>query len=379
MNQKLRVLQVVGSLRIGGLENVAMNIIRYSNKEKFDFTYVVYGEEIGFYEEEVKTLGGKVIHIDFPHKGINRFKKELRNIMLSNDFDIVHSHNLFNSGLVMEIAVQCGIPIRIAHSHTNREEEKVSVPRRLFQSYMRYKINKYSTHRYACSNRAGLYLFGKSFKNDGIICNNGVLTNRFILPESFSKKEFKEKLGINENEKVIGHIGRFVPVKNHILLIQLFEDIHKKYPETKLLLVGDGPLLNECKNYVVQKKIDSSVIFTGSRADIPYIFSIMDVFVMPSLHEGVSVALIEAQCTGTPYVVSDSAFVPESNITGYGTSLSLNERKEVWEMNVVIQMNRGKNVTALQQVKNKGYDIEDVITKLNLQYQKYINENILTK
>lgn len=366
---KRKILMVTGSLHVGGMENVAMNIARYVDNSRFQVDFVVYGKEIGEYENEVKALGGEVYHIPFPREGARKYCFALRKILdTAGPYDIVHSHNLFPSGMVMKAAYDENVPVRIAHAHTNRDDTHLNVFRKIYQTIMRELIWRYATQMFACSQKAGHYLFGDKFDNNGFVMNNGVATERFVANFSV-QNTLKKEFGIT-SESVIGHTGRFVDVKNHRFLIDVFKSVCDKGENVKLLLVGDGPLKREIEEKVCDLGLSGKVIFTGMRTDVPQILSLMDVYVLPSKYEGVSVSLMEAQAAGIPFVVSESAFSDESKVTQYGVSVNLSDSIESWRDAVIQEMHRGKLKNARQIIIDKGYDSGTVI--------KYVQETYYT-
>lgn len=360
MSNRKKVLMLTGSLRVGGMENVAMNIIRYIDRNQFDIRFVVYGNDVVDYEKEVIELGGEVYHIPFPRNGSKKYCKALREIIdKTGPYDVVHSHNLFPSGLVMKVAHQARVPVRISHAHTNRDDTHLNIVRRVYQRIMRELMWKHSTQFFACSNRAGNYLFQDKFLRNGFVMNNGVGTEKFVTDESI-KAKLRKEFEIT-NEKIIGHTGRFVEVKNHDFLIDIFKAISDCDENVKLILIGEGPLKEKIEKKVCKYGLTSKVIFTGMRSDVPNLLSLLDVYVLPSAYEGVSVSLMEAQAAGVPFVVSKSAYSDESKVTEYGTSLELSEGIEKWRDTIIEQMNRGKLRNAVQVVIAKGYDINSII------------------
>jgi glycosyltransferase involved in cell wall biosynthesis len=369
MSEKIKILMVTGSLHIGGMENVAMNIARYIDKEQFQINFVVYGEEIGEYEAEVKALGGEVYHIPFPRQGASKYCKELRKVLESTGpYDVVHSHNLFPSGMVMRVAYKANVPIRIAHAHTNRDDSHLNIVRRWYQRIMRELMWKYCTQLFACSNKAGEYLFKDKFSREGFVMNNGVDIEKFSIDET-TKKNLRNELGIS-TERIIGHTGRFVEVKNHSLLVDIFKSIYDSGENVKLMLIGDGPLKGSIEEKVRKLGLEDRVIFTGVRNDVPSLLSLMDVYVLPSTYEGVSVSLMEAQAAGIPFVVSESAYSAESRVTEYGTVLDLDSSIKVWKNAIIEQMNRGKLRNAAQVIIDKGYDTNSIIKYVQNKYYK---------
>lgn len=369
MIEKRKILMVTGSLRIGGMENVAMNIARYIDRNQFQINFVVYGNEIGEYEEEVKKLGGEVYHIPFPREGAKKYCRALKEIMKkTGPYEVVHSHNLFPSGMVMKVAHEANVPVRIAHAHTNRDDTHLNIVRKIYQRLMRGLVWKYATQLFACSQKAGNYLFQEKFGDSGFVMNNGVGTEKFFIDDN-KKNMLKKELGIS-SEKIIGHTGRFVQVKNHSFLVDVFKSIYDSGENVKLMLIGDGVLKGNIEEKVRNLGIEDRVIFTGMRNDVYDLLSLMDVYVLPSIYEGVSVSLMEAQAAGVPFVVSTAAYSDESKVTEYGVALDLDAGINTWRDVIVEQMQRGKLKNATQIVIDKGYDTNTVVKYVQSKYYK---------
>ena len=353
MEERKKILMVTGSLRVGGMESVAMNIARYVDRNRFEINFVVYGTEIGVYEDEVRALGGEVFHLPFPREGFVKYCRALKEVINhTGPYDVVHSHSLFPSGMIMKVAYESGIPIRIAHAHTNRDDSHLNIIRRIYQRRMREYMWKYATNFFACSNKSGNYLFQEKFKNKGFVMNNGVSTEKFMINEE-TKEKLRTEFGIKD-EKVVGHTGRFDAVKNHSLLIDIFVSILKTGKKAKLMLIGDGPLRSSIEEKIKNYGIEDKVILTGMRSDVPALLSLMDVFVLPSTYEGVSVSLIEAQAAGVPYVVSTTAYSDESKVTEYGVAVDLHADVTIWRDVIIQQMKRRKFANAKKIVYDTG-------------------------
>lgn len=165
-------------------------------------------------------------------------------------------------------------------------------------------------------------------KENTVVIRNGVDLHNFCEVKK-SKSEVRNSIGISRDAYVVGHVGRFGKVKNHSFLLQVFEKIIVKKPETHLLLVGNGELQEEITQEIHQKKLDKHVTILSHRTDIPDLLHAMDVMVFPSLFEGLSVTLVEAQASGLRCVVSDS-INPANYLSENTIPLSLNAGAEVW-------------------------------------------------
>ncbi|WIV20010.1 glycosyltransferase family 1 protein [Paenibacillus polygoni] len=354
--KKNRVLQVIGSLSMGGAENVAMNLYRYIDREKFEYHYLVYGEKIGIFEKEVLALGGKVIHIDEPSNGYIKFSKEIEKVLIEHGpYDIIHSHTLFNSGFALKMAKKVGVKKRIAHSHSTKNKVRNSIYIKFYQVIMRKLILKYATDYISCSQEAGVFLFGeKVFLNRGKIMKNGIKLDKYKF-NPITRQKVREEFNIN-HKFVVGHVGRLVQVKNQLFLIDIFKQLVTLREDACLILVGEGNDRGLLEDKINEYKLTSSVILTGNRDDADELMQAMDVFVFPSLFEGLGLALIEAQAAGLHCIASNK--VPrEAFITDLVKQISLDEPIEHWAniINEIQEVDRNQYYPKLE----KGdYNIE---------------------
>jgi len=360
MADKLRVLQVTGSLRVGGLENVALNIFRFCDRNNYSFDYLVYGDTVEPLEEEVQNLGGRVFHIPYPHNGMMTYFREMKKIMREcGPYDVVHSHSLFNSGFVMLAAAQMKIPVRISHAHSDRRNTKTKLPRKIYNSCMQFLINRYSTVRFACSEGAGRYLYGSGFGEDVRLVKNGIDAEKF-RPNKNLRQKIRKEFGFEEN-KIVLHVGRLAEVKNQKKIIDVFHHVCRADPSVRLLIAGDGELKEALQSQIDALGLDSAAILTGTRSDIPALLSAADAYIMPSLYEGVSLSLIEAQVSGIPCLVSSNAAAAETRLTDCLHILELTDSDEVWAKHLLGLLERSRVPDAAVQVIEKGYDLSDII------------------
>lgn len=366
MKKKIKILQVIGALNIGGAENVAMNFSRYMDKTRFQIDYLVFGEEKGVYEEEALTHGSKVIHIDPPSKGYLQYLRELKKILNKGQYDIIHAHTLLNNGITLFVAYWAKIKKRISHSHSTNSGRKENIIYKFYAFIMKKMIRQYATHYLACGRDAGEYLYGKKiFKEQGLVLNNGIEITKFIFNRVLSK-QIREDLEITD-ETVIGHIGRLTNVKNHDFLLEVFYEFQKIESNSKLLLVGDGELKEQIEQKIKVLGISDKVIMTGVRKDVENMLQAIDVVVFPSIFEGLPVTLIEAQAAGVPCLVSDN-ITSEIQITNLVKFLSLNTTPKDWAVKI-IELNKLEKKEYSTCLKEKGYDIHTEISNLERIYQ----------
>lgn len=361
-NKKIRVLHVVGSMNRAGTETMLMNIYRNIDREKVQFDFISYSKDEAHYDKEIKSLGGNVIKLSSTTS-----VKELVNAIKENGpYDVVHAHTLFNSGIAMLAAKKCGIKIRISHAHTTLDNSS-SIARKMYINGMRFLINKHSTKTLACSKEAGKYLFGeKEINKDKYQYFPNLIDYEVLLEKPIKEVElFKNDEGLNKGI-VIGHIGTFKESKNHKLLLEICKHMNEQNIDTKLLLVGDGGLRSELENLAKQYKITDKVKFVGVREDINVMLHSMNVFVFPSIFEGLGLVLLEAQAAGLPCIVSE-AIQPEADLgINLVNKLKLSDGVKVWSDEIIKLANkRENNIEAIKNIfEDKGYSKSKCIEKL---------------
>jgi len=348
----------------GGAEAFIMNLYRNIDRTKVQFDFLTSKE--GVYDEEIKQMGGVVYRIPYiTEVGHRKYLRSLNAFFIKYPFyQIIHSHMDKMSGLVLSSARSHHIPIRIAHSHnTSSEGNKVI---QLYKWFNGKKIKHSATERFACSEQAGTWLF----KNEGLpyqLINNGIDIEAYQYNESLRKQK-REELGVSEDQLLIGQIGRFNHQKNHQFTVELFSRFIKEKKDARLVFVGDGTLRKNTEDMVAKLALNDVVSFTGVRSDIPELLSAFDVLLFPSFHEGMPVALIEAQAAGLPCVASD-AITPDVDLKlGLVHFLNL-DNKDQWIREVsVISRKKAIRSIPIQLIKGKGFDISDTATQLQQYY-----------
>lgn len=350
---KIKVLHFFGKMDRGGAETFIMNVYRNIDREKITFDFIVVSSEKGSYDDEIRKLGGDIHILPSPKDGLKNYKNTLKKLLLRGKYDIVHSHVHYFSGVNLSVAEKSGVKKRIAHSHTNNPNKPFSLKRILYENYMKYLIDKNANYLLACSNEAAGELYLKKDSRVKVI-NNGIEIERFI-EKRFSKEEYRKLIDLPERAFILGHVGGFRPEKNHYKLVDIFNNIHKNNQNAHLVLVGDGKLKKEIENRVKELNIQENVHFLGVRDDIPQILKTFDVFVFPSLYEGLGIAVIEAQVSGLYCVVSDT-LPKEVDITGNVDFVSLDKDSSEWSKKILsIKYDYIKDIKRF-----KNYDIKTV-------------------
>lgn len=359
------VAQIMGKWVGGGVESVIMNYYKHMDRNKIQFDFICDNDSTNIPYDEIKKLGGRVILCP-PYQKQKEYQKFLIDLFNKKKYKIVHSNINTLSVFPLHAAYKAGVPIRIAHSHStsNKKEWKKNI----IKNILRPLSKKYANVYFACSKKAGNYLFGKN--TNYTIINNAIDLDKFKYNEKIRKEKRKE-LNIKDSTLVIGHVGRFVDQKNHTFLIDTFNEIHKKNKDTVLLLIGQGPKEKEIKEKVKELKLNDSVKFLGQREDVDKLYNAMDVFLLPSLYEGLGMVLIEAQANGLPCVASTE--VPKDADMGNTKFVDLSNKDGF--VNAVLD-DKLKRKDCMEKIKSDGYDIENEAEKLEKMYEKLSIKNI---
>jgi len=316
-------------------------------------------------------MGGRLIILPKPNKkNIIRYSDIIANkIKEVGAYNCVHSHSLFFNGIVLKGAYKAGVPIRISHSHSTSDGKINNLFRKIYKSFMRNNILKYSTDLFGCSLEACGYLYGTYSDNRIRVVNNGIELDKFKgVP--CSDNLLKNELKLPQECVLLGHVGRFTEVKNHKFIIEIFTYLIEYEHRARLILVGDGPLKHEIKELIKNKGLDNYVYLLGIRDDVPKLIGSLDVFILPSLYEGVPLVLVEAQAAGIPCVVSDTVTDTIDLKIGLVDYLSLQDDISIWIETIVSKINKEKVDWSIREkaIKSNGYDIIDISKDLQKIY-----------
>ena len=365
-NEPIRIGMIMGKWLGGGVEAVIMNYYRHIDRSKIQFDFICDEDSTDIPYKEIEKLGGKVI-ICPPYQKIFKYIKELKRIYKENDYQIVHSNINTLSIFPLYAAKKAGVPIRIAHSHStaNKKEWKKTMIKNILRPFSKLYANKYV----CCSELSGRWLFGNKTYDKGkvYLLNNAIDLDKFKYDEKVREAKRKE-MGIADETIVIGHIGRFVEQKNHRFLIDIFNELHKKESNSILLLAGQGPLMNEMKQKVKDLGLEDSVRFLGQRSDAAELYQAFDLFLLPSLYEGLPVVGVEAQATGNLCYLSD-AMTKETKVLDSTKFMSLGQTAEEWAIAILNDIKKYKKQDTKEEVSKYGFNIAEEANKLSLFYK----------
>lgn len=353
----IRILHMIGSLNSGGSQAFVMNIYRNIDRNKVQFDFVIDRANDTFYVKEIEDLGGKVYTL----KNIKEcnpitFCKQWDSFFENHsEYKIIHGHVRSIAAIYLSIAKKHGL-ITIAHSHStaSRGNKIEQVVKNIMQLPIKYTAD----YLFACSNEAGKWLFGeKAIKKDNYkVVKNAIDIEKYVFNES-KRNEIRKVLGV-EGKFVIGHVGTFTYPKNHKFLIDVFYQVQMQNKNAVLLLVGDGELRPQIEKQIADLRIKDKVILTGVVPNVNDYMQAMDVFVFPSIFEGLGIAVIEAQASGLSGIVADT--IPkEAYITDLIKTISLKESADIWVKIILKYSNGYERRNTYKEIKNSGYNISD--------------------
>lgn len=371
-NLPYRILHVVSSMDRAGQETLIMNLYRDVNKNQIQFDFLCTDPKKGDFDDEINSLGGRIFHLTrtnmkIPHLRTLEYVYKYKDFFSNHpEYQIVHFHNYHAySALIQIIGAKLGnVRDIIVHSHNT------SAPHSKIHKIFRPVLNLYNIQRFACSNEAGKWMYGnKKFT----VIKNGIDFSQFKYNEK-DRKRVREQLMIDEFENVVCHIGRFNYQKNHKRLITIFKEILILQPKSTLLLVGQGELRNEIMSEINRLELSNKIRFLGSRNDIPAILSASDVFLFPSLFEGLSVVLIEAQANGIPIVCSDIN-TDEGLFTNNICKLPLKLDDKFWASKVLEYSKLGHSINNEGLDNTSGFNIKSSTKNLTTLYLNLMTKN----
>ncbi len=367
----IRILQVVGKMNRGGAETWLMHILKNIDRDRFHIDFLVDTTQQCAYDDEIRNLGSQIIPCLNPLQPLlysHNFKSMYRKY---GSYDIVHSHVHHFSGYILLLAQQVGVPIRIVHSHIDSSalEAKSKIHRRLYLGLMKSWLTQYATSGLGCSHKALADLFSPNWESDPrwrlLYCGIDLNTFKKYVDSSAVRAE----LGLPTDAFVIGHVGRFQDQKNHRFILDIAAEIAKQEPRMRLLLIGDGILRQEIEQKAEQLGLINKIIFAGIRSDVAQLMiGAMDVFLFPSLYEGLPLVLLEAQSAGVPCVISDVITEEVEVLKPFLRRLSLMQSASVWAKAILAIKSEKLSINredALNQVTHSAFNIQRSVQELS--------------
>ena len=352
----INILQVVPVLSYGGIEKIVQNYYSAIDHNQFHFDYVSHGEFID-YNQQILDGGSQIFFLPTIGKvGFSVYKTQIKSNINLEDYDIVHIHTGDITGLYAKAYNKAGAKKIICHAHT---AHYVSNLARIAKIYFKYLALKYSDFRLSCGILAGNYCFRK---NNYTLLPNSIEYKKFLEVSDREKHNLKSELNISDNAIILGHVGSFCKQKNHLFLIQVFNQLLQINNNYILILVGDGPDIKKYKNYVKSLNIGNAVYFSGNRNDVNVLMNTFDLFVLPSLYEGLPVVGVEAQAAGIRCILSDEIDRTVDLGIGLVDFLPIHNGTDIWVKKIEEVLSEKKELPSeseiVKAIIQNGYDSE---------------------
>lgn len=351
----VRVLMLFTILNRGGAETMVMNYYRNIDREKVQFDFAVHRQERGAYEDEIESLGGRIYRfMPLNPLTFRQYERQISQFFDEHpEYRIIHGQCSESGYFFYKEASKRGIPVIIAHAHSSHVPFDLKL---IMRTYFKHRMRPYLTHGFSCGREAAIWLFGKKMGAQAILLNNAIDTRRYVFSEE-KRMAIRQQIGLPDTKLAVLHVGSFVMPKNHKFIIDVFQEIHKRRPDTVLLLTGAGPMRQSIEEKVARLGLTDCVRFLGSRDDIPDVMMASDVYLFPSIFEGLPVTLIEAQATGLNCLISDR--IPnEVVVTDKVSIMSLDQSAESWaEKALELATNKGNRDSSVKNIVDAGYDV----------------------
>lgn len=360
----IRVAQVMGYMDGGGVEQVVMNYYRHIDRSRVQFDFLVCEGSGMVPREEIESMGGRVLMVP-PYKELPRYMRETERLFREESWPIVHSHVNALSMFPLRAAKRAGVSVRIAHSHSTAGRGETA--KNAAKLVLRRFSNVYPTHRMACSRYAGEWLFGKGA--DFEVVYNAIDLSRFAF-DAEARAEARADLGLVGGQTAIGHVGRFMPQKNHRFLIEAFALAAKRRPDLVLVLVGTGEAEALAEGWAAERGVSDRVMFLGQRDDVGRLYQAFDAFALPSLYEGLGLVGVEAQAAGLPCFLSDR-ITREVDVTGTVRFLPIDDPRAWAE--ALAEAEPGVRINARRE-DFADYDIDRAAGRLAARYLELAKE-----
>lgn len=362
-----RILHIVGKMDRAGAETMLMNLYRNINRELIQFDFITFTEDKGDYDDEILKLGGKIIPI-VASNPIQRMLKLAHYLKHHPEYEVVHAHMLLSNSFHLLAAKQAGIRHRISHSHNTSNGQSTYI-KKIYEYWALYVNRKLATYKIACGIEAARYLFGT--EEDVLILTNAIDIDK-ITEEAKATRDYIDTTNSKEKLNIV-QVGRLNTVKNHAFSLEIAKELKKRDVEFTLYIIGQGPLKSKLENEVSNHGLDDSVKFLGVRDDVTKIMASSDYMIMPSLHEGFPVVLIESQASGLPALISDRIstevdlglglvkFLPIDNVNLWAESLQKDKVTNLSSQLIKMKLQRS------------GFDIKQNAQRISNTYLNFLD------
>ena len=361
MEKQVRVLHVLGTTNLGGAESRIMDLYRHIDREKIQFDFLIHTTKEGFFDQEIKQLGGKIYYLpSFRVYNYFAYKKACREFFAAHrEFQAVQGHMTSTASIYLPIAKKAGVPMTIAHARSAGVDKGM---KGWITKLLRKNLYRKCDYMFSCSDLASRAVFGdKQYEAGKVVFVPNAVDTKDFAPDEYMREKIRREYGL-ENSFVIGHVGRFHYAKNHEFILDIFAEVLKQNKQAKLFLLGDGPRRQEMEEKAAELGIKERVIFAGNQNPVAPYYQAMDVFLFPSRFEGMPGTVVEAQAAGLPCLIADT-ITTQVKVTELVTFLSLEQSAKLWAE----QLNR---IAAEQKIqKNAETEIDLSKTNYDVNYQ----------
>ena len=368
----IRILHSVSNMDRAGIETMLMNYYRHMDRDKFQFDLLSNKEKPGAYDKEILQMGGKIFHTP----GLNPIKyfkylKYMKEVFKKNgEYRIVEAHNGALGVYALHAAKVNNVPVRIFHAHGASITKDWKLPIKLVCKAM---LPANMNYHFSCGIAAARCYFGDKVvrQKDYELIPNAIDVKEFVFNEDI-RKNLRSQYNL-DGKNVLGHVGRFMKQKNHTFLIDVFERVAQKDKDAVLVLLGDGELMDEIRKKVNDKKLDDRVVFVGNVANANEWYNAFDVFVLPSIWEGLPVVGVEAQANDLPCIFSD-CITREIELLEKTKFISLDTDVTVWADEIIDKFKYTNRKNNMSLITDKNYNIEIESKKLQERYLQLYKE-----
>ena len=367
MPEPLRVLHVLHRLTTGGITNWLVDVLRHTDPGRVCFDFAVHREGDTPYRGEIEARGARVFRLP-DRRRVGSYVARLYQLLQGNGpYHAVHSHYHLFSGVVLSVARLARVPVRIAHVHKDDGPDAGSPRKPIVAKALRALLHFSCTHCLACSRRGAISVWGPAWQRESRVevFPYGFNFSPFLAPND--RVLVRSAVAVPADALIVGHVGNFVPAKNHEFLVRVFRETLELHAEAYLLLIGDGDRRPAIEKLCHDLGIAERVRFLGFRRDLASLLKAMDTLVFPSLIEGLPITVLQAQLAGLP-VIASTAVPEEANITGRVLFLSLDIPAKVWAKHVIEAARMPKPDVVETAHLMQRYHIENVVARLTEYY-----------
>ena len=371
----IRILHSVSNMDRAGIETMLMNYYRYMDKSKVQFDFLCNKKKPGAYDDEIKSMGGRIYHTP----GLNPAKypvylKYMRELFQEHpEYKIVEAHNGALGVYALHAAKVSKIPVRIFHAHGASITKDWKLPIKLVCKAM---LPANMNEHYSCGVEAARCYFGNKVvsENDYVLIPNAIKISNFVFNE-LTREKIRRESGL-AGKHVIGHVGRFMAQKNHMFLLDVFAEVHKLDEKAQLVLLGDGELMEVVKQKAEKLSLENNITFVGNVGNANEWYQAFDVFMLPSIWEGLPVVGVEAQAADLQCIFSDNV-TKEIGLSDKASFLSLHADMSSWVSEIRQKMQMTQRVNQESVITENHYNIEKEAVLLQERYLKLYGENTL--